>query len=408
MDFMKRIDERLGKILEYAPITETEGQKLLQEALDISLRSKAANLAHDTIEALRKTDSPLTTLTSMGQSVRSLMASGVGEVSSVLDGIEDFVLALRSANQVVPTPFPDFNARIGGGLRNKTLTLIASAAAGGKTTLASYTADYAASLGYPVLYISMEMAKHDLIERSLARIGNYSVDLLRDKENLDSEIITSSMHTYFGAIAPNMFIVEGGYDTTPAWIASAIAQIRARLNVTEDTPFLVVIDYVQLLNTGIEALDTVSGETAKVSELANMARLLARDNSVAVLGISDITKEEYAKSTKETGLSYNSLRGSSRLGHSADIVLYLYSEQSIAQGGKAKHDPWAICEQNLGKGFGHQDILERISKARTQFTPGGPSGAAYARLEFGKNRNGPCGVSIPLIYHKAYHKMTEI
>lgn len=408
MDFMKQIDERLGKILEYAPITETEGQMLLQEALDSSLRSKAAFLAHDTIEALRKTDSPLTTLTSMGQNVRSLMAGGVGEVSSVLDGMDDFVSDLRSTDLVVPTPFPQVNANIGGGLRNKSYLLISSTAGGGKTTLASYTADYAASCGYPVLYISMEMAKHDLIERSLARIGNYSVDLFRDKENLDSEKVESSLATYLEAIAPNMFIVEGGYDTTPAWIASAIAQIRARLNLSEDTPFLVVIDYVQLLNTGIEALDTVSGEAAKVSQLAQMVKNLARDSNVAVFGISDITKEEYAKSTKNTGLSLNSLRGSSRLGHSADIVLFLYSEQSIAQGGKAKHDPWAICEENLGKGVGNQDILEKISKARSEYALGGSSGTAFARLEFGKNRTGACGGSIPLIYHKAYHRMSEI
>ncbi len=408
MDFEQKLDERLKQILDQVPITETEGQQLLQEALDVSLRSKAASLAHGTIEALRKSDSPLTTLTSMGQSVRGLMASGVGEVQSVLDGMDEFVTALRGTDLIVPTPFPRLNANIGGGLRTKTLTLVSSPAGGGKTTLATYTGDNAASMGYPVLYVSMEMAKHDLIERSLARLGNYRVDLFRDNDNLDSEPIAPSLDKYFEAIAPNMFIVEGGYDTTPAWIASVIAQIRARLSHSEDMPFLVVIDYVQLMNTGNALLDSAPGETAKVSELAYMLRNLARDNNVAVFGISDITKEEYAKSVTNTGLTLNSLRGSSRLGHSADIVLFMYSEQSLAQGGKAKHDPWAICEKNLGKGIGNEDILERLSKARSDYSPGGPSAAAYARLEFGKNRMGGAGVSIPLIYHKAYHNMAEV
>jgi replicative DNA helicase len=253
------------------------------------------------------------------------------------------------------------------------------------------------------------MSREELIARGVSRAGAINSKVLEGGEEAvkqQEERIEATVGSYFSQVAPNLYIIEGGSDTTPAKIHSQIASVRAQRQLQSDAPLLVVVDYIQLLSTGIDLIDLGPNETAKVTELAWKLKVLARDNNVALLGISDVTKEEQSNYTKDRGLTFNALRGSNRLGHSADCVLFLYSEQSMAGEGKAESDPWEYCARSFQAANHNDPRLELLEKARRKYPLGGAPSTAYARLEIFKNRRGRRGVQIPLVYEKAYHRFS--
>jgi replicative DNA helicase len=87
------------------------------------------------------------------------------------------------------------------------------------------------------------------------------------------------------------------------------------------------VDYLQLLNTGDEKLDSgQANETAKVSQVAVQLKQLARDTGAAILALSDIIKSRNkGAAIKGSEFTLNMLRGSNRIAHAADTVLAFYS-----------------------------------------------------------------------------------
>ena len=135
---------------------------------------------------------------------------------------------------------------------------------------------------------------------------------------------------------------------------------------------------------------------------------LARDCGVAVLAISDITKDEQQKSFASKEFTLNSLRGSNRIGHAADTVMALYSESSEAEGGKATDDPWDMCVKKVSSSERAQDFVESVKRAKKDYKTGGDGAAVYARLELIKNRAGQGRGSQFLLYHRAYHRFEPV
>lgn len=78
-----------------------------------------------------------------------------------------------------PTGLASLNEALGGGLESKRLVVLLGAPGAGKTTLANQIADHVADAGRPVLYVTSEDRPHDLMAKTLARIGsvNYTVVL---------------------------------------------------------------------------------------------------------------------------------------------------------------------------------------------------------------------------------------
>ena len=412
MSYREKLDTRLAELVKYPEISEEEGQKLLEAAREYSQRHHAHIMAAQAMEQLESLASPLAVLSEINEQSQVLLSTTASSVKAVGDLLEEYITSFDgNARYYVPTPFPTLNEELGGGIHGGGVKMISAPPGAGKTDLVCLCAEYAAVLRIPTLYVSMEMSWEDLFDRGIARIGGVNSRYLRDKKGLSDEMketIAKAVDKYAESYFDSLFFLEGDYDTTPSMIASQVAAIRKKKGLSKESPFFVVIDYIQLLNTGKEKVDTAPNETLKVSELAVMLKRLARDNNVAVLAISDITKEEQTKSTGKHGLSLNSLRGSNRLGHSADCVAFLYSEQSLSDEGKAEDDPWRIYTDNLKKGNERHPMIERLEKARKAYPLGGASATAYARIELGKNRWGRKGVQIPLLYHKAYHRMLEI
>jgi replicative DNA helicase len=155
-------------------------------------------------------------------------------------------------------------------------------------------------------------------------------------------------------------------------------------------------------------MDNGPNETQKITELAVKVKQMARDSNVAVLVLSDITKDDQGKIIKGEEFTLNSLRGSNRIGHAADTVIGLSSEGSKADGGKASRDPWEIYAEKINSSEKAQPFIESLMTARKNHPIGGDSATVYARLELIKNRSGQGRGNQFLLYHRAYHKFEEV
>ncbi|HCI70578.1 MAG TPA: hypothetical protein DHV30_08265, partial [Balneola sp.] len=80
----------------------------------------------------------------------------------------------------LPTPWPNYNAAIGGGCRRKAVSMIGARSGVGKSMLSDNLAKHLAELDVPVLYLDTEMSDED----HWYRLGaNYADVTINDLES---------------------------------------------------------------------------------------------------------------------------------------------------------------------------------------------------------------------------------
>lgn len=96
-----------------------------------------------------------------------------------LDGDEliQHVLDNPSETIGIPTPFKEFNAAIGGGLRRKGVTLVGGYAKAGKSSIGKETAIHISEkLDIPTLILDTEMSRENVFWRTVAAMSNVTIN----------------------------------------------------------------------------------------------------------------------------------------------------------------------------------------------------------------------------------------
>jgi replicative DNA helicase len=256
------------------------------------------------------------------------------------------------------------------------------------------------------------MGRAQLFEYALARaagINSVIVEARTYRHSAgDREVLAATADWYLTNPGSYLSVIEGDYFTTTAKLATWVVQARIRHGLALDAPVLVVVDYLQLMPTGIEALDNGPQETPRIIQVASQLKQLARISGAAVLALSNITKEAQEAVFKGQEMTLNALHGSARIGFSADAVWALYSEPSEADGGKAKVDPWEVMAARMAGNPRAVTAQRALDDARKRHRPGGPGAAVYSRLELLKNRGGQGRGSQLLMYERAFHRFQPV
>ena len=399
------------KLLGLSPVPEPEAAALIERAADLTARREllaalgaGTTATHERQPLLHIIGGLHETTTRLQQTTGTLWGAPLTAYAAEL--LEGLVAVDRPT---VATPFNTLNDLLGGGLHGGKLYVLAAPPGGGKTTLSAQIADFAAGAGLPTAYVAMEMGRGQLFDYALARaLGMNSAKVEArhfQHSERDRERLAAAARDYLETVAPRLSVIEGDWNTTPAALNAWVTQARARYALPPTAPVLVVVDYLQLLNTGDETLDSGgAGETPKVSQVAVQLKQLARDSSAAVLALSDIIKSEQKDAIKGQEFTLNMLRGSNRIAHAADVVLALYSEAGKGDGGKADSDPWDLLAQNFQNSPRARDFTRALDDLRHAHPTGGPGATVRARLELLKNRGGRGRGSQVLLYERAYHR----
>lgn len=309
-------------------------------------------------------------------------------VQSFMDGITASV-----DTPAIPTGFDKLDSILEGGLYEG-LYFIGAISSLGKTTFVMQIADQIAQQGQDVIVFSLEMARSEIMAKSISRLS-----LIETLENglpeahaktirgitagkryakySDDEkrLITKSINNY-SAYANNIYIHEGIGTIGADEIRKTVDRHK---HYTGNTP-VVVIDYIQILAPAdSRATDKQNTDTAVLK-----LKRLSRDYKTPVIGISSFNRENYKRP-----VSMASFKESGAIEYSSDVLIGL-------QFAKQRE----VDEHNKDKKSNEPTLSVDADEEKAR-------DPRKLELKILKNRNGATGGSVDYDYHPKFNYFVE-
>jgi replicative DNA helicase len=300
----------------------------------------------------------------VAQKNRKENAQPIGELmSEVLETIDARARESKSVTGV-PTGFTKLD-EITAGLQPENLIIVAARPGVGKTSWALNVASHAAlNHKIPILIFSLEMSKHELIERLLA--GEARIDSNRMRRGMiEYSEWKNKIYPAGNRISQAPILIDDSPGVN-------ILELRAKARRFRSDPRffpaqkegsarphgLVVIDYLQLAH-GMGGRKDESRER-EIAEISRGLKGLAKELHIPIIAVSQLNRSVEKREDKTPQLS--DLRESGAIEQDADIILFI-----------------------------HRDEM---------YNPD-PTGKGKALLKIGKNRAGPTG-EVDLTFIREY------
>ncbi|MCC5896046.1 MAG: replicative DNA helicase [Alkalibacterium sp.] len=200
------------------------------------------------------------------------------------------------------------------GLHEDELIILAARPGVGKTAFALNVAqNIGTKTDENVAIFSLEMGAEQLVNRMLCAEGTINASNLRTGQLTEEEF--EKLFVAMGSLSKaNIYI-----DDTPGIRTAEIRAKCRRLKQEKGDLGLIVIDYLQLIEgTGKES------RQQEVSEISRQLKKLAKELSVPVIALSQLSRSVEQRQDKRPILS--DLRESGSIEQDADIVAFLYRE----------------------------------------------------------------------------------
>ena len=277
----------------------------------------------------------------------------------------------------VPTGLRDLDDRLGG-LHKSDLIIIAGRPSMGKTALATNIAFHAAKKIQEtgkrgsIAFFSLEMSSEQLSTRILAEQSRIkSNDIRRGK-------ISEEQFEQFIETSKNISELPLFIDETPAISVAALSNRSRRIKRLYGLD-MIVIDYIQLMRASFALKE---GRVQEISEITQGLKALAKELSVPVLALSQLSRAVEQRDDKKPLLS--DLRESGSIEQDADVVMFVYRESYYL---KAKEPRPATVE--------HAEWQAKMNEV-----------SHLAELIIGKQRHGPTG-NVMLEFEEMFTKFKD-
>ena len=265
--------------------------------------------------------------------------------------------------EAIPTGFSTLDAVLDGGLYEGLVT-VGGISSLGKTSLIMQVADNVASAGRDVLIFSLEMARSELMAKSISRhtaqialsqgmdtrnaktargitAGKRYANYNRTELQLIQDAITA-----YGKYAQHLYIFEGVGDITVEAIRDKVRQhllyTGGKALTDENTGKesivggrrpLVIVDYLQIISPYNDRATDKQNTDKAVLEL----KRISRDYKLPVVAISSFNRSGYKDS-----VTFEQLKESGSIEYSSDVVIGL----QLKGAGKKTFDPTAEKKKN--------------------------------------------------------------
>ena len=213
----------------------------------------------------------------------------------------------------LPSNFYDLDAMTGGFQRSD-LIIIAGRPSMGKTSFALGMARNIAEK-LPVAVFSLEMSKEQLVQRLLSSEAGIESNYLRTGRISQNQ--WQPLSHALGTLSALPIYID---DTANQTVMQMRSQVRRLQAETGGKLGLVLIDYLQLMEG--------SGSENRVQELSRITRSLkglARELSVPVIALSQLSRGVEARTNKRPMMS--DLRESGSIEQDSDLVIMLYRDE---------------------------------------------------------------------------------
>ncbi|WP_369021924.1 replicative DNA helicase [Ligilactobacillus salivarius] len=298
--------------------------------------------------------------------------SGFREIKDVLNETLSDIDRLSQQSEDItglPTGYREFD-KMTAGLQPDNLIILAARPAVGKTAFALNIAqNVATSTDTSVAIFSLEMSAESLVNRMLCAEGSINANHLRTGQLDEGE--WQNLIVAMGALSNTSIFID---DTPGIKMAEIRAKCR-RLAKEKGNLGLVVIDYLQL----IEGSNKESRQQ-EVSEISRQLKKLAKELSVPILALSQLSRGVEQRQDKRPVLS--DIRESGSIEQDADIVAFLYRDDYYERD-ESKSEEDGDDQDSLNQDVGEVELI----------------------IE--KNRAGARG-TVKLLFIKSYNKFSNI
>lgn len=216
----------------------------------------------------------------------------------------------------VPTGFSDFDV-LTHGLHPGQMVIIAGRPALGKSTLGvDFIRACAIKHQRPAVFFSLEMSRREVQHRI------YSAEARISLHHIRGGSMTNSDWERFAAVRERVTAAPLTIDATPG---RTLMQIKAKCRRIQQRSGLdlVVIDYLQLLQSGARRAEN---RQVEVSEMSRNIKLMAKELGVPVVVLAQLNRGPEQRTDKKPALS--DLRESGALEQDADLVILLHREDA--------------------------------------------------------------------------------
>ena len=285
--------------------------------------------------------------------------------------IQMATLAMQSDQGIVgvPTGLSDLDEKLGG-LHKSDLIILAGRPSMGKTALATNIA-FNASQHFmkhqkkaSVAFFSLEMSSEQLSTRILSEQARIKSDDIRRGKVTEEEI------NRYIETSRNIYNLPLFIDETPAITIAALSNRARRIKRLHGVG-LIVVDYIQLMQANSYKNE---GRVQEISEITQGLKALAKELSVPVLALSQLSRAVEQRDDKQPQLA--DLRESGSIEQDADVVMFVYREAYYLERkqpklGSIEHAEW---QSKMNDVNGLADII--LGKQRH-----GPTGTVKVEFE---------------------------
>lgn len=248
--------------------------------------------------------------------------------------LQDFIngIADNANTPAIPTGYKKLDEALDGGLFSGLYTIGAISSLG-KTTFVLQLADQLAKSGQDVLIFSLEMARHELIAKSISRLsqleankrgqagyGKTTRGILDGNRwtaytQEETDIIYKAIDEY-SEIAKHVYIYEGLEDETTATTEKIKEKVQEHINNMGTRP-VVIVDYLQI----ISPLDVRASDKQNTDKAVTELKRLSRKHNLPVIAISSLNRSNYNEK-----ISMVAFKESGSIEYSSDVLIGLQLE----------------------------------------------------------------------------------
>lgn len=239
-----------------------------------------------------------------------------------LDNFEERFQNYRKKVSKIPFAIELLNEVTKGGLANKTLNIIMAGTNVGKSLI---MCDWAAShltMGYDVLYVTLEMSEEEVSRRIDGNLLDIELD---DLEHIDLAILNKKAEKVRAKAKSRLIVKE--FPTASAH-AGNIRHLLNELRIKKNfKPAIIYIDYLNICaSSRFKNLSAVNSYTL-VKSIAEELRGLAVEFGVPIVSATQTTRSGYASSDLDLGDTSESFG----LPATADLMLGVMETEELAE-----------------------------------------------------------------------------
>ena len=289
---------------------------------------------------INRDKSMLREIAAAASDIETMAYEGAGEAGDIAEAAEQKIYAVRHGLEVrglshiksvimdvysrldelsrsdsglpgLPTGYPELDRQLTG-LNKSDLILIAARPGMGKTAFALNLALNAAKKSEKdVVLFQLEMSKDQLASRLLSQ------EALIDSQKLKTGELDPDDWVKIARASNRLAKTHIYVDDNPA---VTVAEIKAKCRRLGDNLGLIVIDYLQLMQSGKRTENRVN----EIADISRSMKIMAKELDVPVICLSQLSRAVEKREDKHPLLS--DLRESGAIEQDADIVLFIYRD----------------------------------------------------------------------------------